>query len=240
MPMPRALIPVADKQALYTSRAFGDLAAIFMLDGRQYRSAQACAPFPLIACDEMYAPDRTMLGAAQEEWLRRSLQASTARWNLLGQQTVLAHFDQSGDGPPAYWADSWNGYPTARKRLVATLLERPVANPVVFGGDIHAFLVNDVHAQAKDNDSPIVAAELVTSSISSVQRQSPATFDVWKSENPNVHLARGDTRGYLRVAVGLEQLHADLVAVDDITRADSPTHVLASFDVENGKPGIAG
>jgi hypothetical protein len=35
-------------------------------------------------------------------------------------------------------------------------------------------------------------------------------------------------------------LHADLVAVDDITRADSPTHVLASFDVENGKPGIAG
>ena len=239
MPMPRALMPVEGRQALYTSRAFGDLAAIFMLDGRQYRSPQACAPFPLIACDEMYGPDRTMLGAAQEEWLRRSLAASTARWNLIGQQTVFAHFDQSGEGPPAYWADSWNGYPAARERLVATLLERPVANPVVFSGDIHAFLVNDVHAQAKDNDSPVVAAELVTSSISSLQRQTQATFDLWKSENPNVHLARGDTRGYLRVAVGREQLHADLVAVDDITRADSPTHVLASFDVENGTPGVA-
>jgi hypothetical protein len=30
------------------------------------------------------------------------------------------------------------------------------------------------------------------------------------------------------------------MAVDDFARADSPTHVLASFDVENGKPGIAG
>jgi len=239
VPMPRALMPVDGRQALHTSRAFGDLAAIFMLDGRQYRSPQACPPLALIACSEMNSPARTMLGAAQEDWLRRSLAASTARWNLLGQQTVFAHFDQSGKGPPAYWADSWNGYPAARERLVATLRERPVANPVVFSGDIHAFLVNDVHARALDNDSPIVAAELVTSSISSVQRQSPATFDLWKSENPNVHLARGDTRGYLRVAVGLEQLHADLIAVDDIARADSPTHVLASFDVENGKPGIA-
>jgi alkaline phosphatase D len=185
----------------------------------------------------MYGSDRTMLGAAQEEWLRRSLAASTARWNLLGQQTVFAHFDQGGESPtPAYWGDAWNGYPAARERLVKTLLERPVANPVVLSGDIHAFLVNDV--PGLHDDSPI-AAELVTSSISSAQGRSQANFDLWKSENPNVHLARGDTRGYLRVAIGHEQLHADLVAVDDITRADSPTHVLAAFDVENGRPGIA-
>jgi alkaline phosphatase D len=179
-----------------------------------------------------------MLGTAQEEWLRRALGASTTRWNLLGQQTVLAHFDQSGDRPRAYWADNWNGYPAARQRLIAALQARPAANPVVLGGDIHAFLVNDVHAVALDNDSPIVATELVTSSISS-QAQAQATFDRWKAENPNVHLARADYRGYLRVAVEPARLHADLVAVDDVERSDSPTHVLASFDVENGKPGVA-
>jgi hypothetical protein len=43
----------------------------------------------------------------------------------------------------------------------------------------------------------------------------------------------------LRVALGPERLHAELMAVDDIARADSPTHVLASFEVENGKPGVA-
>jgi hypothetical protein len=29
------------------------------------------------------------------------------------------------------------------------------------------------------------------------------------------------------------------VAVDDIKREDSPTHVLASYDVADGKPGVA-
>jgi alkaline phosphatase D len=238
-PLPRLLAPSEGRIRLYTSRAFGDLAALFMLDGRQYRSPQACPPLPLVACDELYLPERTMLGDEQEQWLRSSLAASRARWNLLGQQTVLAHFDQSGEEPPAYWSDGWNGYPAARERLVATLLEQPVANPVVLSGDIHAFLVNDVHAMSFDNDSPIVAAELVASSISSVQRRSQETFDLWKTENPNVRFARGDARGYLRVALAPEQLHAEFVAVDDIASADSPTHVLAAFDVENGRPGIA-
>jgi alkaline phosphatase D len=240
LPLPRRLVPFDGRQRLYTSRAFGDLAAVFMLDGRQYRSRQACQPGTFVEpCTEFYEAERTMLGEPQEQWLRRSLAASTARWNLLGQQTVLAHFDQSGDGPPAYYADSWNGYPAARERLVATLLERPASNPVVFSGDIHAFLVNDVQAVATDSDSAVVATELVTSSISSAQGRSQAAFDLWKTENPNVHLARGDRRGYLRVAVEPERLHADLVAVDDVARADSPTHVLASYDVENGKPGVA-
>src|SRR6185503_3819796 len=79
-PMPRMLRPVGSSQSLYTSRAFGDLAAIFMLDGRQYRSPQACQPLPLIACDELYGPERTMLGDEQEQWLRRSFAASTTRW----------------------------------------------------------------------------------------------------------------------------------------------------------------
>jgi hypothetical protein len=39
--------------------------------------------------------------------------------------------------------------------------------------------------------------------------------------------------------VSAELLHADLVAVDDVTRADSPTHVLAAFDVVAGTPGVA-
>jgi alkaline phosphatase D len=239
LPLPRRLVPFAGRQRLYATRSFGDLATLFMLDGRQYRSRQACAPGPLVEpCAELYSNERSMLGDVQEQWLRRALGASTARWNLLGQQTVLAHFDQSGDGPRAYWADSWNGYPAARERLVAALLARPAANPVVLGGDIHAFLVNDVHAVATDYDSPVVATELVTSSISSSQGSAQSAFDSWRAENPNVRLARSEYRGYVRVAIAPEQLRAELMAVDDITRADSATHVLASFDVESGRPGV--
>jgi alkaline phosphatase D len=239
MPLPRRLVPLGAYQHLYARRAFGDLVSLSMLDGRQYRSHQACGPGPLVKpCPELYDDKRTMLGAAQEAWLFDSLGASRTRWNLLGQQTLFAHFDQSGEDDLSYWADGWNGYPAARARLVDFLAERKIANPVILSGDIHAFLVTDVNRRPQDPKSPIVATELVTTSITSPARPQ-SDFDRWLPENPNVRLARSDTRGYLRLAIRPERLHADLVAVDDIAKRDSKTHVLASFDVESGVPGVA-
>jgi alkaline phosphatase D len=238
-PLPRRLVPFNGRQRLYTSRSFGDLVNVYMLDGRQYRSPQACSPGPLVEpCAEMLGEQRTMLGAVQEQWLATSLGASTARWNLIGQQTLFAHFDQGGNGPTAYWADAWNGYPAARARLVDALVRRKTPNPIVLSGDIHAFLVNDVNARATDLDSAVVATELVTSAISS-QGQSQQTFDTWTAKNANVHFGRSDRRGYIRATIAADGLRADLVAVDDVTRADSGTSVLASFEVESGKPGVA-
>ncbi|HUQ53347.1 MAG TPA: alkaline phosphatase D family protein, partial [Gammaproteobacteria bacterium] len=223
----------------YSSSSFGDLVDILMLDGRQYRSSQACQPGQLVVpCPELYAGDRTMLGDAQERWLSTQLGASTARWTLFGQQTLFTHFDQSGDGPLAYWADAWNGYPAARERFLATLAQRRTSNPVILGGDIHAFVVGDVNAMPENPESPIVATEFVATSISSVGAPQ-ANFDRWLKENPNVRLGRSDQRGYLRVTVEPEHLRADLMAVDDVTREDSPSHVLASFDVASGRPGVA-
>jgi alkaline phosphatase D len=237
-PLPRRCVPLGGRQRLYMARAFGDLVNLTMLDGRQFRSPQACQPGPLVEpCAELFSGQRTMLGETQERWLLDTLAASRARWNLIGQQTLFAHFDQSGPAPRRYWADAWNGYPAARARIVDFLAARKPSNPVILSGDIHAFLVNDVNARADDAASPIVATELVTSSISS-QGAPQQNFDLWRRENANVRLARSDFRGYLRLGVTAERLHADLVAVDDHTRADSPTHVLAAFDVENGTPGV--
>jgi len=128
MPMPRRMLPFGPYQQLRTQRGFGDLVDLYMLDGRQFRSPQACGPGPLVApCAELYDAQRTMLGAAQESWLDDALGAGRARWNLLGQQTLLAHFDQSGEEDLRYWADGWNGYPAARARLVEFLAERRIA-----------------------------------------------------------------------------------------------------------------
>lgn len=239
LPLPRRLVPFDGRQRLYTSRSFGDVLTIYMLDGRQYRSPHPCGSSRFIApCAELYSGTRTMLGATQEQWLHGALGATASRWNVLGQQTTFAHFDQSIEGPTAYWADGWNGYPAARARLVDFLAERRTPNPVIVSGDIHAFLVNDVNLKPTDYATPIVATELVTTSISS-PAVAQRTFDAWRAENPNVHLARSDARGYVRIALDAAALHADLVAVDDVTRADSGVHVLASFTVEDGRPGIA-
>jgi alkaline phosphatase D len=238
LPLPRRLRPDGPNQRLYARRSFGELVDLHVLDGRQFRSPHACRPEPLVEpCPELYDPARTMLGEAQEKWLRRGLGASGAHWNLLGQQTMFAHFDISGEQGLRYSADGWNGYPAARARLVDFLAERKIANPVILSGDVHAFLVNDVNRHADDAASPIVATELVTTSITSPARPQ-SDFDGWLLENPNVRLARSDVRGYLRLAIAAERLHADLVAVDDVTRADSGTHVIAAFDVVAGRPGV--
>jgi len=237
LPLPRRLVPSGGRQRLYTQRSFGDLVTLCMLDGRQYRSLQACGGGDAAPCPELFAGQRTMLGAAQEEWLVATLGTSGTRWNLLGQQTLFAHFDQGDGDEHRYRVDSWNGYPAARARLVDFLATRRAANPVILSGDIHAFLVNDVNARADDLGSPIVATELVATSISS-QGPRQQGFDSWRPKNPNVHLARSDQRGYLRLDVRPDRLHADLIGVDDVTRADSPTHVLASFDVADGTPGV--
>jgi alkaline phosphatase D len=239
LPLPRRLAPRGPNARLYTKMRFGELAEIFMLDGRQYRSLQACGGAGIVApCAEIDDPARTMLGSGQEAWLSNALRASASRWKLLGQQTLFAHLDSGDERERRYGTDTWNGYSAARARLVRFLEERAIANPVVLSGDIHAFFVNDVNRRADDASSPIVATELVTTSVSSPARPQ-RDFDLWRSKSPNVRLARSDFRGYLRVDATRERLHADLVAVDDVARAESGTHVLASFDVEDGRPGVA-
>ena len=61
----------------------------------------------------------------------------------------------------------------------------------------------------------------------------------WPSTFQRARLARSDYRGYLAIDANAERLHTDLVAVDDVARKESATHVLAAFDVENGKAGVA-
>jgi alkaline phosphatase D len=231
------MAPFGAHQQLYTRRSFGNLAELFMLDGRQYRDAHACGSRLVKPCAALYAEERSMLGRTQEQWLESGLGGSNARWNLLGQQTVFAQSDQEPGPEVGVWSDGWSGYPAARQRLTSFVAERKPSNPVILSGDIHAFLINDVHLEARDPESPIVATELVTSSISS-QGPPQQSFDTWLPENPNVRLARGGQRGYVRARIEPERLTAELIAVDDVARADSPTHVLAQFEIESGQAGV--
>ena len=54
-----------------------------------------------------------------------------------------------------------------RERILRFLWERQPANPVVLTGDVHAFLVNDLQLPGQGAGVPVVATELVGTSISS-------------------------------------------------------------------------
>ena len=83
---------------LYDRFRFGDLADISMIDGRQYRSREACYGPPKKGgahletndgCPERLEADRTMIGAEQEAWLFDGLSSSKSKWNVIAQ--VIAH-----------------------------------------------------------------------------------------------------------------------------------------------------
>ena len=243
MPLPRRAVPFGASMRLYTSRAFGSLASVYMLDERQYRSPQAC-PRPgrrganrVRDCAELAAPDRTKLGPQQERWYEAQLTASKSLWNLTAQGTVVAFLDELPGPGEQFWTDAWNGYPVARQRLLDATERSGAKNPVLLSGDIHAFLASNLNRDPADPGSPVIAAEFTTTSISS-QALPQLELDKRRQENPSVVWANSERRGYLRLDLDRERLRADLVAIDSVTRPDAGHSVQASFVVEAGQPGV--
>jgi alkaline phosphatase D len=177
-----------------------------------------------------------MLGRAQERWLHSALDRPGVGWNVIAQQTLVAQFDQKPGPGRRAWTDGWDGYPAARRRLLESLARPGVANPVVLGGDVHAFNVANLKPDFDDPASPVVASEFVCSSITS-QGRPQETLDKYLPDNPHLLLADSRQRGYVRVEVTPGLWRADLRALESVTVRDAACGTLASFVVEDGRPG---
>jgi alkaline phosphatase D len=244
LPLPMTMAPRGAELPLFARREIGRLATLHLLDQRQYRSAQAC-PQPGRAggnrvseeCIERLDASRTMLGAAQEQWLDQGLQAQHTQWTLLAQGTMFTQLDEQPGPRGTYWSDAWTGYPAARQRLIDSLQRRRASNPVIFSGDLHAFVVSGVNAVPERLDTPLVAAEFVATSISSDARPQDS-LDAWRANNPQILLMEGRSRGYLSVRLSAARMQTDLVAINDVNQPDSGRRVLQSYVVEAGNPSI--
>ncbi len=244
MPLRPEMLPLGPHARLYTRLAFGNLANFHVLDDRQYRAYEVC-PRPgrggsntvdVADCPELQDPSRSLLGSAQEQWLEAGLSGSKAKWNILAQQTRMAQFDQKPGPGRRAWTDGWDGYPMARKKLVDFIAERKVANPVVIGGDVHMFFVNDIKRDFDNPGSPTVASEIVGTSITS-QAFAQSTVNRYLPDNPHILLADSRYRGYARVEVTPTRMLTDLRAMESVKVRDAACTTLASFVIEDGRPG---
>jgi alkaline phosphatase D len=234
---------------LYERHDWGRLARFHVLEARQHRSYQVCPPPGRggsnsvgAECSERLAPERTLLGAAQEAWLTDGLAASKAHWNILAQQTLMAQanqlpFVESGVG--RFWTDGWDGYPAARGRLFDDLVRHRPANPVVISGDIHAFSVADLQrdfSRPASAGNPVLATEFCGTSISSKGRPRERT-ERYLADNPHLRYARSDRRGFVMMEVTPSRMMAHLQGLHHAKSADSDMSTLASFAVEAGRAG---
>ena len=232
---------------IYDRFTFGELLEISMIDGRQYRSRPACYGPPDrlrghletdTACPERRADGRTMLGYAQENWLGLGLAQSKAKWNVIAQDVLMAQLRQKmPDGDFGFWTDDWDGFPASRRRLLQRVAQTRASNPVVIGGDIHAFLANDLRVDFDDLNSPVVATEFVGTSISSQGPPYQVIADVLP-DNPHVRFFESRKRGYVSVDVDTRQMTTKLRVISDVTDPKAGVSTLKTFAVENGRPGV--
>jgi alkaline phosphatase D len=115
---------------LYRSLRWGRHLELFVLDTRQYRD-------PAGAADDRAAP-KSLLGAAQRDWLEQGLAGSDATWKVVVSSVPLAiptGGPESRDG----WANHGRagGYERELLGILGTLRDRGVGDTVWITTDVH-------------------------------------------------------------------------------------------------------
>jgi alkaline phosphatase D len=231
----RLLAPKTQEFRIYRSLPFGDLANVFVLDTRQYRTNQPCGDGLQAPCEGFPDPLGDVLGSAQESWLTAGIAASAARWQVIAQQVVFTPTPVAG----LRNMDQWDGYPVARQRFIDFLRERPARDAVVLTGDIHASGAGWVPGSTSGNPSQFanpVATEWVTTGISSsgfppdliglVERQLTLL--------PNIEYFEGRSRGYIRHEVTRDEWRADFRFAQTVDVPDAPVNTAVTFVAQHG------
>jgi alkaline phosphatase D len=237
--------PVTDLR-IYHRFQLGDLATVNMLDTRQYRDDQPCddgTRFGNLQVDETCLerddPNRSMLGAAQRDWLVDGLRGSRTGWNLIAQQALFSPLDQNVDPAKGEWEiDGWDGYTAERRTILDTIRGAQVSNPVVLSGDIHSHLVADLTSGPPGVETSPVATELVAGAISS-----PSFDDLTEFFPANPHITyTSQSNGYLWIDLDRTALTSEIHGMRNPAGSprvtpDSQPVVEARHVIENGRPG---
>lgn len=209
-------MPVREKggadSSIYRKFSYGDLFNLYMLDTRlEGRVEQVGATSPLIN-----DPSRTLLGSTQYNWLVNELTSSTTKWNVLGQQVMIAPLKIAGIPVNT---DQWDGYPIERNNLLNAAMINGVDNLVVLTGDIHTSWANDIPL---GNYNPSTGAnsagvEFVVTSITSAGFPFSVGAGLIQSANPHMKWIDLTKHGYLILDVNKQRVQGDWYFMDDVT-----------------------
>jgi alkaline phosphatase D len=237
MPLRRSAAPRGAHMQLYRRLQWGGLATLHMLDTRQYRTDQPCADRFRTDCVERLSRSATLIGAEQEQWLLNGFRRSRSRWDVLGQQVFFSQVELTPGRGRGFNPDAWDGYAANRDRIVGGLVHSPVRNAVVLTGDVHSHWAADVHSRFDDPLSPVVATELVTTSISSGGDGSDSRDAAVLSENPHIRYF-SNRRGYVRARFSADEMRADFRVLPYVSRPGADVRTGASFVVPDRAPAL--
>ncbi len=233
MPL-RLAPPTGADYKIYTTLKWGDLAEFWLLDTRQYRDDQNCDDEPGPGCAGWLEYDGTLLGEEQEAWLTKGMAASAAIWKVIANQVV---FSTVNFGGAFVNFDQWDGYPLARQRLLDFIAGEALENVVILSGDLHVGGLGDIGAIAADEDSPVVAAEIVTTSISSGSIDDATDIEPLVAGLKRIRHFNALDRGYVTSELTRELWTARAFFVETADVPTSPGAVAAELFIDVGVPG---
>lgn len=225
--------------SIYRSFRFGDLLDLTMLDTRlEARDRQVAANSP-----EVLAPNRTLLGSAQEEWLFRRLATSRERgaaWRILGQQVMMGQLLNT-DGS-AFNPDQWDGYVASRNRVLGYLASERINNVVVLTGDIHSSWANEIAVNPFAAGTALAtrqAVEFVTPAVTSPgiddAAQAAGFAAQIRATHPHVQFVELFRRGYLVLDVDRMRAQAQFYHVRTIRERQAQEDAAGTYFVASGE-----
>lgn len=231
------------ERSIIRSFSFGNLAELWMLDGRlEGRSMQAKGPND----PQLNDPNRHMLGSKQTDWLLNGMKNSEARWKVVGNQVVFSQLNDSKvfDRRPSVRMDRWDGYPAERQHIFDFIYKNDLKNIVVVTGDVHtswAFELTgspaDPNVYNRKTGKGVVGVEFVTPSVTSfnfdeivpkiVGAEARRRFKK-KKNNPHLRYVDLNHHGYLLLTLTPEKAQSDWYFVKRKDRVDDRVKLCAS------------
>ena len=253
----REWMPVSDRvgDVFWSKYAIGNLAEIQLTESRvSARSKQLSFGQPAgdeaeiarqlkaFHDDALQDAGRTMLGAAQEQWLAKRFDAPNKRWNIWAQQTIVGALIQpqgmenwlapdalpfvkervirgavaAKAGIPSNM-DAWDGYPVARAKALSAA-QGGNADLIVLTGDTHnawAFdLVHDGKAAGVEFAGHSITSPGLESTFTGGTAQAIANALV--ATNPTLAWADAGRRGYMAVELTPDEAISEWRFTDSI------------------------
>jgi alkaline phosphatase D len=241
----RSRFDAANRMRIYGESAWGDLVSFALLDTRQYRAPLACQPDGRLegssilraGCDALADPNRTLLGARQERWMREQFMRPTSKWTVMVQPTLFSPlFEKNNKGEAVVFNDSWSGYEASRKRITDMIDRRKAESScVIIGGDMHSFWAAEVKKDYANPESETIAVEFVASAVANISH-SHDRYTRMLPENPHIKHVDARQCGYGLADVTPRQTDVKLMAVPNIWRRDLPMAPQKHYVVERGRP----
>ncbi|CAM3583986.1 hypothetical protein GCM10016272_16370 [Psychrobacter glaciei] len=205
---------------IYRRFEFGKLFDLNMLDTRIFGREKLDAA----ASNE---PERQLLGLEQENWLYLNMlegKRRDATWQILGQQVILAPFRGAS---ATNSGDIWNGYASARDRLLNFIEDNNIDNTVVLTGDYHASFAFDVCKNPFDASSynpntgaGSLAVEFVCPALTSLAFPEN---DNGAEANPHQKFNNQTDHGYMLLDITEQACQCDWYYTDTLTERDDST-----------------